>query len=512
MISRWRVFCFSLLFFIGLIIAVPSFLSEQTRAKIPSWLPHKAVTLGLDLQGGVHLVLEVGIKDLLKEKYANISNSIKKELINHKIFYKNLENNADGLSLQLIAASNLEEASKIIKKAFQDEKITIASKQNGQIIIQILKSEQNQMTRHAVDKSIEIIRRRIDETGALEPIIQSQGEDRIILQIPGFDDPSRVRSLIGKTAKLTFQWIAVTNSSEPTISLPSDIKNEVIYNVERNILLTGEDILDARSSYDDKNNPSVSITFSGNGGRVFSQLTQNNIGRVLAIVLDSKVLSAATINSHIPDGRAVITGNFNLDEAQKLALMIRAGALPAQLTILEEKVVGPGLGYDSIMAGTKATLISVISVAVWMTAIYSFFGIFAVLGIACNLCFLFAALVLIGATLTLPGLAGIALTVGMSVDANVLINERIKDELRLGHRIRMAVDNGYAKAMRSIVDSNITTLIGAALLYLMGTGPVRGFAITLGVGILFSLFTATKLTRMLVYIWLDWWKPKKLMI
>ncbi len=286
--------------------------------------------------------------------------------------------------------------------------------------------------------------------------------------------------------------------------------------LDKEILLTGDDIEDARAQYVPdsfgKDIPCVSLTFTAKGAQTFSELTRHNIGRRLAIVLDKAILSAPSIEGHIQGGHASITGMKSLEESQNLALMIRSGALPAPLHILEEKVVGPGLGEDSIRAGTTATAIAIGAVAVWMMLIYSFFGAFAVAGIGANLCLLMMALILMGATLTLPGIAGIALTVGMSVDANVLINERIKEELGQHKDLLQAIIQGYKKARRSILDSNITTLTGALLLYWMGTGPVRGFAVTMALGIVISLFTSMSLTKTLVLWWIRWKKPERLWI
>lgn len=511
----WRMVALGLCGLWGILMALPSFLPAHVRQSLPGWLPQKAVTLGLDLQGGVHLVLEVEEQELVKEKYAQLVGFLRKELRKETILYTQLRQLDDHVSVTLLSPHDQDKVQAMIQKHFGQD-ILFADKGNGVHTFTLDPAFQDLFLNQAVQKSIEVVRKRIDETGALEPVIQAQGKNRILLQIPGYDDPARVKALLGKTAKLSFQWVANEKqaSSSPTVMMTFVEDTGARIPVEKEMLMTGEDILDAKAQYhqDELGRPraTVELSLTAKGGRVFSDLTTSeNQGRLMAIVLDQKILSAPRIQTHIPDGHASITGMKDIQSAQNLALMINSGALPAPLKILEEKVVGPGLGHDSIIQGARATVLAVAAVALWMLATYSFFGTFAVLGILFNLCFLFAALVLVGATLTLPGLAGIALTVGMAVDANVLVNERIKEELKNGKSIASAIEGGYEKAMRSILDSNITTLIGAFCLYCAGTGPIRGFAVTMGLGILISLFTAIGLTRLLVRGWFAWKNPQR---
>jgi preprotein translocase subunit SecD len=511
----WRTIGFVLFGLWGIVMALPSFLPEQTRNNLPSWLPHKAVTLGLDLQGGVHLLLEVETQELVKEKYSQLLGVLRKELRKESILYTNLRQLNDHVTVTLRSPGDRDKLDVLIQKHFGEGIVSKDQRQGKQMLV-LGATYEERLIDQAVQKSIEVVRKRIDETGALDPVIQAQGKNRILLQIPGYDDPARVKALLGKTAKLSFQWVADAKSarSSPTVTVAFAENEASTLPIEKEVLMTGEDVLDAKASYSldklGRSEPAVELSLTTNGGRVFSDLTsQESHGRYMAIILDHKILSAPRINTHIPNAQASITGMKDIQSAQNLALMINSGALPAPLKILEEKVVGPGLGHDSIVQGARATVLAVAAVAVWMMAIYSFFGTFAVLGIIFNLCFLFAALVLVGATLTLPGLAGIALTVGMAVDANVLVNERIKEELKSGKSVSSAIEGGYQKAMRSILDSNITTLIGAFCLYCAGTGPVRGFAVTMGLGILISLFTAIGLTRFLVRGWVAWQNPTR---
>ncbi len=512
-INRWRLWAVILCALWGILMILPTFLSEHTRKSWPCWLPQKVMVLGLDLRGGVHLTLEVDTDQYVKERCQSIESFVRGRLLREKILYRNLRSDKVGARLNLV---HEKDKNRLIKAlgTMEGVKLEVASSQDNGIAIQMPSSVRQAMVQEVVNRSIEIVRKRIDEKGALEPVIHAQGDRRIIVQIPGFDDPKRVRDLLGKTAKLTFHWVGNSDSLSCK-SMPYHKDEDSTIPVEQVAVMSGEEILQAKGDYQANSygaeKPAVSLNFTPKGKAIFAQLTRpENHKRILAIVLDGHVLSTPVIQAHITQGSASISGNMSIEEAQSLATMINSGALPAPLSVLEEKIIGPGLGSDSIVAGTRGTLMAVFAVGLWMVLTYSSFGLFAVLGVAFNLLFLAAVLILLGATLTLPGLAGIALTVGMSVDANVLINERIKEELRQGCTVKHAITQGYDRAMRSILDSNVTTLTGALLLYMNGSGPVRGFAITMGVGILISLFTAIGLTRMVVTEWMGWRKPKKL--
>lgn len=511
--KRWRLWAVILCALWGIWMVLPTFLTPSQRESMP-WLPQRLMTLGLDLHGGVHLSLEVDTQQYMAERCQGITPFLRKILLQEKILYRNLRGEDNGASVTLVHERDIPRF-KALAQEMDHIPLNFTASREGKIFIEMPEKVRASMKKEVLQRSMEIIRKRIDETGALEPVICEEGENRIILQIPGFDDPQRVRDLLGKTAKLAFHWVSSSQDSS-SVDMPYQNSQKTI-SIEKMPVMSGEEVLRSTGNYQPNaygaEKPVVILELTPKGRGIFADLTRpENHKRALAIVLDGEVLSTPVIQSHITQGVASITGSMSLEEAQKLATMINSGALPAPLSVLEEKVIGPGLGSDSILLGTRSTLLAIVSVALWMVATYAYFGLFAVLGIAFNLLFLVAILILIGATLTLPGLAGIALTVGMSVDANVLINERIKEEWRKGHPLGHAVTQGYARAMGSILDSNVTTLTGALLLYMNGSGPVRGFAVTMGMGILISLFTAIGLTRMVVQEWISWKKPQRLSI
>ena len=367
-----------------------------------------------------------------------------------------------------------------------------------------------------IDQSIQIIERRVNELGLVEPTIQRQGASRILVQVPGLQDPSRLKEIIGKTAKLDFRMVDELMTPEQAAAShpPADLEvldgeNGEKYLIEKRALVSGGDLVDAQPSFDQRNGqPIVNFRFNSSGARKFAEVTQQNVGKRFAIVLDNKVISAPVINEPIPGGAGQISGNFTVQSANDLAILLRAGALPAPLTVVEERTVGPGLGQDSINAGEHAAYVGAALVIFFMLVTYGLFGLFANIAVAVNVAMIFGVLSMLGATLTLPGIAGIVLTVGIAVDSNVLIYERIREEVRAGRTAISAIDAGFSRALATILDSNITTFIAAAVLFYIGTGPVRGFAVTLGVGILTSLFTAFTLTRLIVAYWVRLWRPR----
>jgi preprotein translocase subunit SecD len=541
-IPFWKRFLILSVAFLGLLFSLPNFFSEKQLAFLPSWM-RQQVVLGLDLQGGSHLLLEVQGDALMEEQYGFILDSLRKQMRSEHIGYLNLKASAKDVSFRLRREEDLSKLQNVLSKL--DPELSF-SQQDGTIYTAYSASAEKALLKRAVDKSIETIRFRIDERGTKEPLIQPQGERRIVLQLPGESDPARVKQLIGKTAKLSFQMVegVITGSQLASTSVPIDQEllsepdqesangsshgstqgpkqgrtqrrgregEKIYYLVRKERLITGDMLVDAQPSIDpERHRPEVQFRFNSQGATRFADATRDNVGRLFAIVLDQQVISAPEISQPILGGAGVIHGNFSTQEAQDLALLMRSGSLPAPLSFLEERAVGPGLGADSIRAGAIATLVAIVFVALFMLVVYAWFGIFADLALIFNMCLLFAVLSLLGATLTLPGIAGIALTIGMAVDANVLINERIKEELRLGRKLISAIDVGYQRAMGTIIDSNVTTLIGAGLLYIFGTGPVRGFAVTLSFGVLISMFTAVSLSRVFIVYWLEWFRPKKL--
>lgn len=529
-ISWWKTFIVLSICFFGTLLTLPNFLNPKTLNQLPSWLPHQTLNLGLDLQGGSHLLLEVDLKSGLQDRLNLTFEGVRKVLREEKIGYLDLNLEPDAITFKL---RNSQQDFKNVQASIEKYDRDLEAIQEGDLIkIAFIPSSIENRKRQIVEQSIEIVRRRIDETGTREPLIQRQGDDQILIQLPGLENPGYVKELLGRTAKMSFRLLdAQTPMADSATSVPppgseiltNDEKTgddsvdgphkplHIYYVVRKENLLGGENLIDAGVSMDEYNRNQVTFRFDALGGRKFAKITSENIGRRLAIVLDNKVISAPNINSTIRDS-GVIQGNFTFQQANDLALLMRAGALVAPLKVIEERTVGPDLGADSIQAGRHATVISIIMVGIFMLVAYALFGIIANIAMIFNLILLIGVLTLIGATMTLPGIAGIALTLGMAVDANVLINERIKEELRAGRRIHQAIDAGYNRAMATILDSNITTLIGAGALFFFGTGPVKGFGVTLSVGIMVSMFTAITLSRLIVTYYILWFKPQTLSI
>lgn len=502
----------------GFLLSLPPFLKD--KVSFPSWFPQKELILGLDLQGGAHLLLEVDQKKLLTDRYALLVDQVRKALRQERIGYMNLAAHPSGI---LFDVRELSQGSRLNALLEPLDTGVVVEMTGSKVHVSLSPTAVQHIVGRAVEKSIETIRRRVDETGTKEPLIQSQGEGRIILQVPGIDDPERIKDLIGKTAQLSFQMVdqLVSTEEAPTFAVPPgkellpdhetvEGKPRIYYLIDKEVLLSGDMLVDARPTFDEYERPMVSFAFNHFGATRFGDVTRENVGRPFAIVLDREVISAPQIREPILGGAGVIQGNSTLQEVQDLSLLMRSGALPAPLVVLEERTVGPGLGADSIHKGTYATIMAIIFVAMFMLLAYSWFSTFANIAIIFNVALLITSLVYLGASLTLPGIAGIALTIGMAVDANVLINERIKEELRLGRKMIQAIDMGYQRAMSTIIDSNLTTLIGACLLYYFGTGSVRGFGVTLSLGIIISMFTAVSLSRVFIYLWIHLKKPKRL--
>ncbi len=515
-IPRWKFWLIILTCLTGIVFALPNVLPAHMLEKMPSWLQSK-INLGLELRGGSHLQLEVDLKAVARESLTQLVDDARTNLRKEKIGYLNLAVDkgaaVPALSFKLLNAEDEAAAIAAIKKI--DKTLTVKMV-DGIIHATYAEKVFEDRKKQLIEQSIEVIRRRIDETGTKEPILQRQGTDRIILQLPGVDDPSEVRKRIGKTAKMTFHII---DPDMPTLTADPAQPNRTpagrpgveymqgehggqffYYPVQKKIMVSGETLLDARAGFSDSR-VSVNLTFNSAGGKKFAQMSRDYIGKQFAIVLDNIVISAPVFQGVISGGNGQITGNFTVQTAEELALLLRAGALPAPLKVIDERTIGPSLGADSIVHGQRAVGIAFILVAVFMTLSYALFGLFANVALIFNIVFLFAGLSLLQATLTLPGIAGIALTIGMAVDANVLIYERIKEELRAGLKPINAIEAGYKRAMMTIVDSNVTTLFGAAVLFEFGSGPIRGFAVTLALGILISLFTALSLSRLIIVTW-----------
>jgi len=525
-IPRWKVVVILATLIIGCLAAVPSFLAPATLAALPKWLPKNTFVLGLDLQGGSHLLLEVDFATVLRERMESLVDSVRGELRKERIQYERLGASADGVSFVARNAAELEKARELVRKL--DNDFTTTAGEGARIVMTLKPEALRQRKLATIDQSIEIVRRRIDETGVREPSIQRQGEDRIVVQLPGLDDPERMKRLLGRTAKMTFHLLDERGSVEDALQGRVPAGSQLLpgaeadraggrpghYLVQKRVMVSGDTLIDSQPTFDQRTGePVVSFRFDSNGAKRFGDVTGKNVGKPFAIVLDGKVISAPVIREPILGGTGQISGGFTIQGARDLALLLRAGALPAPLTILEERTVGPGLGADSIEAGSIAAVIGTAMVMVFMILGYGFtFGVVANIGLVLNMILILGAMSLLQATLTLPGIAGIVLTVGMAVDANVLIYERIREETRLGRPPVSAMDAGYARAMTTIVDSNLTTLIAAAVLYFLGSGPIRGFAVTLSLGIMTSMFTAISVARLMTVGWLRMARPKLLPI
>jgi len=522
--AKWKIALITAAVVAGIMFAFPNFLDKAQRDALPDFLPNQQVNLGLDLQGGSHLLLEVEVNAVVEERLENLRGDVrpllfsKETRIRHQVGIV-----GDKVSVRLSDPADMDKAMAALKPlgsqlsgglfagGVAGPDVIISRAGDDTITLEYSETAVQQMVSSAVSQSIEIVRRRVDEFGTNEPTIQRQGSDRILVQLPGVENPDRVKELIGKTAKLAFRMVDQTVSHadkkagrvRSTVDiLPDDNDPNVTYAVKKQILVAGENLTDAQPGFDQNGRPAVHFRFDSAGAQRFGRATKENVGRPFAIVLDNKVISAPVIQEPILGGSGQITGNFTVEGANDLAVVLRAGALPAPLKILEERSVGPDLGADSIEAGKIASMIAFIAVIVFMALYYGMVGIFANAALIANVVLIFGTLSLFQATLTLPGIAGIVLTIGMAVDANVLIFERIREELKNGKTPMNAVETGYSRALSTILDANITTFIAAAILFAIGSGPVKGFAITLAIGIVTSVFTAFTLTRLFVSIWM----------
>lgn len=516
--SKWKIILVLAVVALGFVFATPNVMEKSTAESIPTWLPHKQVNLGLDLQGGSHLLLEVETDVVIKEQLESIVDGVRVSLRRDRIRYTGLGVRGLGVGVTVRDPADLEKAVQLIRDI--DNGIEVDT-QGNRIILNLSDDAVTERRNNALAQSIEIVRRRVDETGTREPTIQRQGSSRILLQLPGVEDPERVKRLLGRTAKMTFHLLCENQNAGQgrvppgCMELPdADAANpnsSGTYLLRRRVAVSGDRLVDSQASFSAQTNePVVTFRFDTLGGKRFGDITRDNVGRPFAIVLDGKVISAPVIREPILGGNGQISGNFTVTEANDLALLLRAGALPAPLNILEERTVGPGLGADSIAAGKVASVIGLIAVIVFMILVYGLFGVFANVALAVNMILILAALSLFQATLTLPGIAGIVLTIGMAVDANVLIFERIKEEVRAGRTPISAIDAGYSRAITTIIDANLTTLIAALILFFFGSGPIKGFAVTLSIGIVTSMFTAIMLTRLLIVTWLRRRRPAAL--
>ncbi|WP_296476870.1 protein translocase subunit SecD [Roseinatronobacter sp.] len=504
---------------------------EEARSRWPGFLPSFLVNLGLDLRGGAHLLAEVRVADVYADRIDGMWPAVRDRLRDERDTVgavRRMPSDDPGeLRVRINNTAALEQAASFVRDLAQPTQSMTGFSQardlevrieGEDIVVTLSEAERLATDERTMRLSLEIIRRRVDEAGTREPTIQRQGPDRILIQVPGIGSAEELKALIGTTARLTFHPVVNVTSNPDEVPGPRQViypsldEPGTFYILEQTPVVTGEQLVDAQPGMDQNNRPAVNFRFNPSGGRAFGIYTAENIGNPFAIVLDGEVISAPVIQSHIPGGSGIITGRFTVEETSQLAVLLRAGALPAEMDFLEERTVGPELGQDSIDAGRIAAMVAMIAVLAFMLASYGIFGIIANIALLLNISMIFALLSLIGATLTLPGIAGIVLTIGMAVDATVLIFERIREEMRTAKGPARAIELGYDKALSAILDANITTFITALILFAMGSGPVRGFAITLGLGILTSVFTALMVTRLMMVIYFERRRPKTLVI
>jgi len=515
---KWKI---AIIFFIscfGILFALPNLFSDEFLEEVPDWLPTKKINLGLDLQGGSHLLLDVNINSVFSERLESVEDMVRNSLRKDRIGYKGLNTKKSSVSFRLRKPEIASEVVGLLQKANANLLINC---EEGKCEASFTDQAKEEIRVSVLEQSVEIIRRRIDELGTREPTIQRQGVNRILVQLPGVKNPERIKELLGKTAKLTFHLLDPATRLDadkrhiPAGAMllpsadPSDAEKE--YVVRKKVMVGGSHLENAQASMDSGTSQwVVSFKFDSIGARKFGKVTADNVNKRLAVVLDGKVITAPVVRQAILGGVGQIQGRFNAQSANDLAILLRAGALPAPITILEERTVGPSLGQDSIDSGKAACIIALAAVIVFMLIVYGLFGFIANFALLINLALIFGFLSLLQATLTLPGIAGIVLTVGMAVDANVLVFERIREETRSGRTPINAMDSGYRNALTTIVDANVTTLIAALLLFEFGSGPIKGFAVTLSIGIITSMFTAILLTRFMMTSWLFRRKPSNL--
>jgi preprotein translocase subunit SecD len=529
--TRWKAMAIILVALVVCLCAVPNFFPEATVKSWPKWAQRHLV-LGLDLQGGSYLLLEVDSNYVKKEKLDQVRDDARKTLRDARIAYTGLGIKNGVVEVRISKEAEYQTALGKLRDLSQplggllgsngQRSLEVSDAGGGLIRLTVPQAAITDRIRQSVEQSIQIVEKRVNELGTVEPLIQRQGSDRILVQVPGLQDPTRLKEILGKTAKMDFRMVDSSVPADQAAQgrVPADSEvlmssqsPKVPYVVKKQVLVSGGDLIDAQPGFDPRTSePIVTFKFNTNGARKFARATSDNVGQPFAIILDNEVISAPVIREPITGGSGQISGNFTVQQANDLAILLRAGALPAPLTIIEERTVGPGLGQDSIEKGELAAYVGSIMVIVFMLVTYRLFGVFANIAVAINVAMIFGVLSLLNATLTLPGIAGIVLTVGIAVDSNVLIYERIREEIRGGRQAISAIDAGFKRALATILDSNITTFIAAAVLFYIGTGPVRGFAVTLGVGIITTVFTAFEVTRLIVAAWVWWKRPQNVPI
>lgn len=504
---RWVVVTYVILILAGVLAALPNMFTSQQLAALPSWVPKQQITLGLDLQGGSHLVLEVDAAALKTDRLRSLLDDVRSTLRKERIDSRSARISSGIITVAIDNPDQLAKAQDVLGAmattvGISGQKDLVVTTEGNLIKIALTDAGINDRLDAALQQSLEIVRQRVDQVGVAEPTIQRVGSNRMLVQLPGLQDPTRLRQLLGSTAKMTFHLLANTANGEPLpagVTMLPDAKSGQQYPVEDRIALDGERLTDARASFDQRTRePLVTFRFDSVGARKFAEITSANVGRPFAIVLDGKVLSAPVIREPITGGSGQISGSFTVEETSTLSALLRAGALPAPLTVIEERTVGPDLGGDVIKMGIYTGIAGFAAVVLFMVALYGSWGMIANFALLLHLILTFGVLNIIGATLTLPGIAGIILGIGFGVDANILINERIREEAKKGLSAFAALDNGFKRAYSTIVDANVTSLIATGLLFIFGSGPVKGFAVAMFIGTCLSMFTAVSVTRILM--------------
>ncbi|WP_416909215.1 MAG: protein translocase subunit SecD [Polymorphobacter sp.] len=522
---NWKIWSIFATLIVGVLFAAPNFVPLSAW---PEPLPQSQLNLGLDLRGGSHLMLEATPTDVLEAKLDALEDTARTELRiaeGGAISFSDLNRSADSISLTIAKPEDLPRALATLQRVtlpaggITGVRETEVSNNGPRITLKATQAGVALAVDSAMAQAVEVIRRRIDELGTREPTIIRQGTSRIVVQVPGLQDPDALKSLIGKTAKLEFKLVDVDADPTRVAEGRAPPGSEILPSLEggsmvvkRRAIISGDQLIDSQVSTDQNNQPAVSFRFDSTGGRRFAQATQANVGRPFAIVLDDVIISAPRINEPILGGSGIISGSYTIATANELAILLRSGKLPVELKVIEERTVGPDLGADSIRAGAIASALATVLVAVFMVITYGRFGVYSVIALIANAVLVMAVMSGLGATLTLPGIAGFVLTIGAAVDANVLINERIREELRRGRAVIGAIETGYREASRTIFDANVTNVIAAAIMFSFGSGPVKGFAIVLIIGIITSVFTAVTITRLIVSRWLRGTRPQALVL
>jgi protein-export membrane protein SecD len=527
--SQWKVIAIFASVVAGILLALPNVLPPAAQHYLAQHTIARPMTLGLDLQGGSYVLLEIDRNDLVSKLVEQLPGDIRGALRQARIAYKGINRSGNSVIVRLSDASDMEKAREVLNnlnppldQGLFSTGTTVSlysiSEQGQQITFTLSDQGIDYRIRRAIQQSLKIVENRINALGTTEPTIQQQGSDRIIVQVPGVQDPDQVKRVVGQTAKLTFQLLCEAQPASETDRPPPDCKSLPVKDQKEPLwvqtssraTVDGADLTDAQPGFDQRTNePIVNFRFNQKGAREFGRLTAENVGKPFAIVLDDVVVSYPRINEPILGGSGMISGNFTVEEANDLAIVLRSGALPARLRVVEERSVGPSLGSDSIKAGVVASIVGVAGVLAFMFLVYVLFGVFANIALIVNLIFLIAIMSVFGFTLTLPGIAGIVLTLGMAVDSNVLVFERIREEWRHGRSALSSIETGFKQALATVFDVNITHMIAAAVLFGFGSGPIRGFAITLFIGVLTTLFTAFTLTRLIVSLWVRRTRPKE---